>query len=139
MINHTEALINGARAILNDYAARNKLLGRVEEYADSDLTNAIDLTIQEINYGDVYRTSYTLASLMSANPYLVQLGVAKNAFYAKMVEKTRNSMPYSDGAGYVDKEGNLGNYQAMYSQLAQKYEELRVRFKSALNVHSALA
>ena len=138
MNNSYEQLIAGARAILNDYAARNKLLGKVEEYSDSDMHNAIGLTIDEINHGDVYHTSYTVDSIMRSNPYLVKLGTAKNAMFSKMAEKARNSIPYSDGAGYVDKEGNLAVYQSMYSQLAQKYEDTRIRFKAFLNVHNAM-
>lgn len=138
MDNALELLITGTRALLNDYAARNKLLGQVEEYSNEDICNAVDLTLQEINYADVYHTSYTVDSIMRSNPYLMRLGVAKNAMFSRMTEKTRNSMPYSDGAGYVDKEGNLAAYQSMYSQIAQKFEDTRVRYKAYLNVHNAM-
>lgn len=138
MNNNLELLVRATRALLNDYAARNKLLGKIDEYTDADIADAVDLTLQEINYGDVFHTSYTLDSIMRSNPYLMRLGVAKNAMFSKMNEKARNSMPYSDGAGYVDKEGNLAAYQSMYSQLAQKYEDARVRFKAFLNVHNAM-
>lgn len=138
MDNALELLITGTRALLNDYAARNKLLGQVEEYSNEDICNAVDLTLQEINYADVYHTSYTVDSIMRSNPYLMRLGVAKNAMFSRMTEKTRNSMPYSDGAGYVDKEGNLAAYQSMYSQIAQKFEDTRIRFKAYLNVHNAM-
>jgi len=139
MNNSLELLITGTRSILNDYAARNKLLGQIEEYTDEDICNAVDLTLQEINYGDVYHTSYTLDSIMRSNPFLMRLGVAKNAMFSRMMGKTRNAMPYSDGAGYVDKEGNLAAYQSMYAQLAQKYEDMRIRYKASLNVHKALS
>lgn len=138
MNNALELLITGTRALLNDYAARNKLLGQIEEYSDEDICNAVDITLQEINYADVYHTSYTVDSIMRSNPYLMRLGVAKNAMFSRMTEKTRNSMPYSDGAGYVDKEGNLAAYQSMYQQLAQKYEDTRIRFKAYLNVQNAM-
>jgi hypothetical protein len=138
MDNALELLITGTRALLNDYAARNKLLGQVEEYSNEDICNAVDLTLQEINYADVYHTSYTVDSIMRSNPYLMRLGVAKNAMFSRMTEKTRNSMPYSDGAGYVDKEGNLAAYQSMYSQIAQKFEDTRVKYKAYLNVHNAM-
>ena len=138
MENYIEALVNGTRQILNDYAARNKLLGKQLEYTDDDIKNAINLTLDEINYGDIFHTSYTLESIMRLNPYLIKIGTAKNAMYSKMTEKTRNSMPYTDGAGYVDKEGNLPAYQTMYSQIAQKFEETRVRYKAHLNVRNAM-
>lgn len=47
-------------------------------------------------------------------------------------------MPYSDGAGYVDKEGNLPSYQNMLTQISQQYNDARVRWKAYLNVTAAL-
>ena len=138
MSNTLEALIIGTRSILNDYAARNKLLGKLQEYTDDDIRAAADTTLEEINFGDVYRTSYTMDSMMRMNPYLLKLGTAKTVMFSKMIEKSRNSMPYSDGAGYVDKEGNLSAYQSMYSQMAQKYDETRIRFKAQLNIRNAM-
>ena len=138
MDNTYETLIRGTRALLNDYSARNKLLGSKEEYTDDDIRNAVDITIDEINHGDVFQTSYTVDSIMRSNPYLMKLGTAKNALFSKMLEKARNALPYSDGAGYVDKEGNLNAYQSMYTQISQKYEETRIRFKAHLNIKNAM-
>ena len=138
MDNTFEALITGTRSILNDYAARNKLLGKVAEYTDEDIRAAADTTLDEINHGDVYQTSFSLNAIMRLNPYLIKLGTAKTVMFSKMIEKSRNSMPYSDGAGYVDKEGNLSAYQSMYTQMSQKYEDTRIRFKAHLNMRNAM-
>jgi hypothetical protein len=137
-MNYFEQAIEGSRALLRDYAAQNKLLGNQEEYTDTDLRNALEYTLDEINHGDIYKTSYTVNTLMAANPFLLKLGMAKNAMQSKMVQKSRNAMPYSDGSGYVDKEGNLASYQAMYAQINQQYTDARVRWKAYLNVMAAL-
>ena len=136
--NSVEILIAGTRALLNDYAMRNKLLGQVEEYTDDEIIAAIETTLQEINYGDVHITGFSVDDMMKNNPYLMKLGVAKTAMYSKMMEKTRNSMPYSDGAGYVDKEGNLPMYHNMYAQIAQKFDETRRVYKAHLNIQNAM-
>lgn len=137
-MNYFEQAIEGTRTILRDYASQNKLLGSQEEYTDEDLRNAMEFTLDEINYGDILRTTFTVNTLMAVNPYLLKLGTAKNALMSKMVQKTRNAMPYSDGAGYVDKEGNLPSYQNMLTQISQQYNDARVRWKAYLNVTAAL-
>lgn len=86
-MNYFEQAIEGTRTILRDYASQNKLLGSQEEYTDEDLRNAMEFTLDEINYGDILRTTFTVNTLMAVNPYLLKLGTAKNALMSKMVQK----------------------------------------------------
>ena len=138
MANHYEQTIKGVRSMLGDYAAKNRLLGDMEEYSDQEIMDAMDATVEEVNYGDVHITSFTVQSLHDANPYLLRLGAAKHALFARMTQKARNSIPYSDGAGYVDKESNLNAYQNMYIQLDNTYNTTRRQYKATLNLNAAM-
>lgn len=130
-INQLKSLVQN---MLEDEAAKNRILGYNEEYPIDMVDKAHTLVLLEINSGGGYRLDYTL---QTCPDYLLLLGVAKQLLSKAITVKTRNTTS-TGSAGEVNREGNLKLYYNLYSELNIKYNDLLDQTRDIANLEGAM-
>ncbi|MDP3014262.1 MAG: hypothetical protein Q8M92_08485 [Candidatus Subteraquimicrobiales bacterium] len=113
-------LKNKIDAYLRDKASENRLGGYNEEYSLEEVINAANLTLEEINYKGIIKTSFTMET---CDPYLLRLGTAKTLISGTIVAKTRNYVTVNDGGVSVNREGNIDLYTRLYQIINDEFQE----------------
>ena len=122
------SLYSKVRAYLNDVAAKNRLLGGVDEFELEDVIKSSELALEEINYKGIYKTGYTMET---CDPYLLRLGTAMYLLSGVIATKTRNYATVNDGGVTVNREGNIDLYYRMHDSIKQEFEDQLYAKKNA--------
>lgn len=114
-------LRNRCRFVLGDYAAKNRLLGKVPEFTEEDYADAMDMALLKINQHGIIKYSYTFEDISATLEYVMVLGVSAYLLSSAMMTKARNTVGTQDDGAIVNREANLPLYQAMYQQINAEF------------------
>lgn len=130
-------IVKKVRILLNDYSAKNRLLGNNVEFSDEEINDSIDLALSEINTSGVVYFSFTENDCPE---YLLLLGTAKYLLSSAISLKSRNTVVVNEaGGGSVNREGNLSLYMQLYQDIRSQFDHDLSILKARANLEGAFS